>query len=404
MNVLYVASKYHDGHEHLGFSHEHLNFFSTLNHLGFNIVQFDMVVLSRKYGRRKANALLLEIEKSQKFDLMFTCLYTDQLDFKTVEQITERGNCITYNWFCDDRWRFNNYSCLWAPCFRWVSTTDAAALPRYKAIGYENVIKTQWAYNQFDHVKEDLPLRYDVSFVGQKYGDREAIISSLRDAGVRVNTWGGGWPDGKVSQQEMNRIFTQSRINLNPSKVYGKLAPTVSMPEDRRGIDSYFQRRETEEVLRRHLPSKMRRVINGGFRVVRALTKSSAAATVRYSSTAADPSAAPLTDIKARTFEVPSCGGFLLTGYAPGLEDYYQQNKEIVSYSEDSQIADLVKYYLVHEEERATIAAAGCQRTHSSHTYVHRFEHIFRTMGLSFPALKTALSGGIAPGDISEVS
>jgi spore maturation protein CgeB len=402
MNILYVASKYHDGRPEMGLSHEQCNFFDTLRRLGFNIVHFDPLVLGQKYGRRRANALLLEVEKSHNFDLMFTCLYIDQLDFKTVERITERGNCITYNWFCDDRWRFNSYSCLWAPCFRWVSTTDASALPRYKAIGYESVIKTQWAYNQFDHVKEDLPLKYDVSFVGQKYGDREAIIDALRREGVRVNVWGGGWPDGKVSQEEMNRIFTQSRINLNPSKVFGQLAAAVSTPENRKKIDTHFQQREIEETLRRRLPSKMRRVINGGFRVARAVTKSSGAA-ARYYPAAADPSAAPLTDIKARTFEVPSRGGFLLTGYAPGLEEYYQPNKEIVSYVEDREIVDLVKFYLAHEEQRQQIASAGYCRTITDHTYVHRFSHIFSTMGLPFPDLEMALSGRMAIGEFSEI-
>lgn len=403
MNILYVASKYHGGYEPLGFSHEHLNFFSTLNHLGFNIVHFDMMILTSKYGRRKANAMLREVEKSNNFDLMFTCLLTDQLDFKTVEAITERGDCITYNWFCDDRWRFNSYSCLWAPCFRWVSTTDQESLPKYKAIGYENVIKTQWACNQFLYKKLDLPLKYDVSFVGQIYGDREAIIENLRRQGIKVNTWGQGWPEGKVTQEEMNCIFAQSRINLNLSKVYGKLDVRVSTVQDRKAIENHLRQAGVEDALRRCLPSKMRRIINGGSKVVRALTKSSTKGADRYYASPAAPSKVPLTDIKARTFEVPSCGGFLLTGYAPSLEEYYDLGREIASYSEDEEIAELAKFYLDNEDARAKAALAGYRRTAASHTYVHRFEKIFQTMGLTFPDLDAALSGSIALGEVSEI-
>jgi len=61
---------------------------------------------------------------------------------------------------------------------------------------------------------------YDVSFVGQKHGIRERVISQLRGAGIKVNTWGHFWPDhtdhhGRPSYGEMSRIFNQSKVNLN---------------------------------------------------------------------------------------------------------------------------------------------------------------------------------------------
>ncbi|MEE8113796.1 MAG: glycosyltransferase [Nitrososphaerales archaeon] len=61
---------------------------------------------------------------------------------------------------------------------------------------------------------------YDVSFVGQKHGIREQVISQLRGAGIRVHTWGHFWPDhpdhhGRPSYGDMTTIFNQSKINLN---------------------------------------------------------------------------------------------------------------------------------------------------------------------------------------------
>lgn len=61
---------------------------------------------------------------------------------------------------------------------------------------------------------------YDVTFVGQNHGLREQVISQLRGAGVKVDTWGHFWPDhkdhhGRPSCNDMVKIFNQSKINLN---------------------------------------------------------------------------------------------------------------------------------------------------------------------------------------------
>lgn len=61
---------------------------------------------------------------------------------------------------------------------------------------------------------------YDVTFVGQKHGIRERVISQLRGAGIRVHTWGHFWPDhedhhGRPTVPEMVDIFNRSKINLN---------------------------------------------------------------------------------------------------------------------------------------------------------------------------------------------
>jgi hypothetical protein len=66
----------------------------------------------------------------------------------------------------------------------------------------------------------DVEQIYDVSFVGQKHGIRERVISQLRGAGLKVHTWGHFWPNhpdhhGRPTCDEMTRIFNQSKVNLN---------------------------------------------------------------------------------------------------------------------------------------------------------------------------------------------
>ncbi|MBK5275239.1 MAG: glycosyltransferase [Desulfuromonadales bacterium] len=80
--------------------------------------------------------------------------------------------------------------------------------------------------------------------------------------------------------------------------------------------------------------------------------------------------------IKARTFEVPGAGGFLLTENAPGLDRYYLSGKEIVTYDSLEDLVQKAKYYLSHPCERDAIALAGFQRTVKEHTYEMRLKDV----------------------------
>lgn len=82
--------------------------------------------------------------------------------------------------------------------------------------------------------------------------------------------------------------------------------------------------------------------------------------------------------IKARTFEAPGSGGFLMTEWAEGLESYYQPGKEVVVFRDDRELADQTDYYLSHLAERDRIADAGYERTRREHTYEARFADLLR--------------------------
>jgi len=96
--------------------------------------------------------------------------------------------------------------------------------------------------------------------------------------------------------------------------------------------------------------------------------------------------------IKGRNFEIPGAGGFLLSGRAEGLDEYYEDSREIVTFADGDDLADKARFYLAHDAERARIAANGRRRTRAEHTWHHRFDQIFRAVGqrLSSPAPRVA--------------
>jgi spore maturation protein CgeB len=76
--------------------------------------------------------------------------------------------------------------------------------------------------------------------------------------------------------------------------------------------------------------------------------------------------------IKARTFEVPGAGGFLLTDPARDLERFYVPGEEIEIYRDLDELAAKAKQYLADSEARDRIARAGFERTRREHTYEQR--------------------------------
>lgn len=344
--------KYDYGDPKRGFSYEHYNFYDTLvkmNNGSNEVVYFPFDEIMRKLGRDEMNEKLLETIYQEKPDLCFFFLFTDEFKKEVIEKITQNNETLTLNWFADDYWRFDNYSKYWAPLFHWVATTDSRAIEKYHKIGYKNVIKTQWACNHFLYKPLNLSKIYDVTFIGQPHGERKKIIEKIKKAGVDVKCWGRGWPNGRISQEEMIRIFSQSKINLNLTR--GSSATVL------KSLARIFLRRKSDRSIQienpKHWIDNLKSLL-GKRRE----------------------------QIKGRNFEIPGCGGFLLSGYADNLGEYYEDDKEIVIFKDTKALINKIKYYLEHDEEREAIAKAGYERTLRDHTYEKRFNEIFKTIGL----------------------
>ena len=69
------------------------------------------------------------------------------------------------------------------------------------------------------HRPRDVPFAFDVSFVGARYGWRPSFIEALRRQGIRVATFGRGWPAGMLSDEGMVLLYSGSRVNLGFSSV-----------------------------------------------------------------------------------------------------------------------------------------------------------------------------------------
>lgn len=86
------------------------------------------------------------------------------------------------------------------------------------------------------------------------------------------------------------------------------------------------------------------------------------------------------TAVNQRVFDVPACGAFLLTDHQESIEGLFEVGKEVVTYKDRGEIADLVRFYLRDDAARETIAGKGRERVLAEHTYRHRIRTMTGTL------------------------
>jgi spore maturation protein CgeB len=77
-----------------------------------------------------------------------------------------------------------------------------------------------------------------------------------------------------------------------------------------------------------------------------------------------------------RLFEATGTGALLVTDWKKNLHEMFELDKEVIAYRTGEECAEMIQYYLEHEDEREEIARAGQQRTLRDHTYYQRMQEL----------------------------
>ncbi len=346
LKILYTGIQKENYSQRRGFGFEYNNFYLTLKTMpGIEVLEYPLDMILEK-GKKRFNKDLLELVKNEKPDLFFSFMFTDELDKQTLGEIKRLTMSIA--WFSDDSWRFYNYSRYWPPYFTWIITTYSWIPEFYKKIGYTNIIRSQWGCNSHDYKPVSTGRDIDVSFIGQYNSNRGKVINELRKAGINVFVRGWKWPEGRASQEDMIKIFSRSKINLN--------------------INSQPKRFRFKSFARLFLKRSVGLIIPdfdwiNNFHSWMNLE---------------------VPQIKARPFELASCKTFVISGFADDLDKFYKEDEEMVFYRSTEDLIRKIKYFLPKKEEREKIAEAGYQRTLKDHTYQKRLEDIFNLIGLKY--------------------
>lgn len=315
--VIYIGFQHEFGLKENGDSTNNRAFYQNFMTLNYDVtpVWYDDYTVDELQ-----NKIISEADRI-KPDMIFFVLQLSQIKVETLKQLTNKGYFIV-NWFGDDQWRFENFSIKYAKYFNVCITTDKFSLHKYKQSGIENIIRSQWACSSESSVELSSNYKYDVSFIGGVSPYRKWFVNELSKRGIDVACFGDGWDNGRVVWSEMESIFLRSKINLNVSN---------SVQYDVR----YLLRNP------RNIVSTLRSPKNRS-------------------------------QTKARIFEIPVYGGFLMTEYVPSLEDYFDIGKEIISYKDVDEAELLINYYLENESEREEIKRLGVKKAREQHTFKSR--------------------------------
>jgi spore maturation protein CgeB len=311
MKILCVLSRYGYGKPERGENYDYVHFVPAFERLGHEVGFFDSGDRSLHGDFADLNVALLDRVASWRPDVIFCVLMHYEIWFETLDLIRTQSPAVVVNWGTDDSWKFAQASRFFAEHVDLHVTTDRAVAEVAPSRGLDNVFLSQWAASTatFAEPCSSQSCRYDVSFVGSLYGYRARWIAALRASGIAVSGFGHGTENGVVGAAEIPEIYRTSRISLN------------------------------------------------------------------FSGSGQNPDAAGRRDqrqIKARSFEVPGAGGFLLTEIAPELDRFFVIGSEIAAFDSLDELVARARYYLDHPDERDAIARAGHARTIAEHTYEQR--------------------------------
>jgi spore maturation protein CgeB len=315
MKILCIFGQHNYGDPTRGEGYEYTNFLPTFSRLGHDIYFFESHNRTLYFDFVALNKALLQTVEIIRPDIVFTVMMLYEIWLETWSILRDSGIAATVKWTTDDSWKYRQSSRLIGNVFHAITTTYEDAYWKYLQDGISRVLLTQWAANAAV-MQKPLPARecrYAVTFIGSAHGNRREMIKAVRDRGIEVNCFGHGWPNGPINADEIPRILRHSMISLN----FADAAKTWE-----------------------------------GFRFKH------------------------VNQIKARTFEVPGAGGFLLTQWAKGLDRFYKPGKEIAVFHDLDELVAKIRYYVSHEAERDAIAQAGYLRTLTEHTYDARMAEI----------------------------
>lgn len=342
MRIILVTMKYSYGIKERGLDYISVDgFCKTFKKLGHTVSPFYFDDYLKKTDELQGD--LIQHAENFKPDLIFFILYTDQFYSKTLQFLKSRYR--TVGWFGDDTWRFENYSKNFACDFLFCVTTDRLSVQKYREIGQNNIILSQWAAIDAHSVAKTGIYKYDVSFIGGYSESRNWFIEELKKRGIEVTTFGQGWKNGPLTESKMNKLFGETKINLNLSN---------SMSFDARYLKFKLSSMRHKTLLKMIVKSKGN---PGTF--FRQLTEEK-----------------NFGQMKARHFEIPYFGGFQMSYYYCQIADYFSIGKEIICFSDIDEAAALIQYYLVHSAERERVKAQGIRRARKEHGYVHRLRAI----------------------------
>ena len=374
------------------------NLCTPLMDMGHEVVEFDFdlrpVFLNldpgvpeqarfiEKQRPRTSRELLRQITREharKPLDLFFSYFYDACVLPETIDAIRSLG-IRTMNFYCNASYQLHLVAEI-APRYDWCLVPEKFRLQDYVALGARPIYCQMAANPALYRPVPDATLDYDMTFVGQAYGERPATVAYLRSHGLDVRVWGDGWSrHSDVPREPWRRrsLGSYMRAGRRLAVTEGWRAVGRRLRSLAVGRQSGSADADVDATLVR-LPAS---TIGPTLTDAEMISMYSRSRINLGFSSVGDPRTlnARILQVRLRDFEVPMSGGFYMVEYMKELEEFYEIGREIVCYRDPADLAEKAAYYLAHSAEREAIRRAGHERAKRDHTWQRRFESVFRVI------------------------
>lgn len=362
MRIFYAADD--AAHPHVPSRIWYYNLYLPLVDLGHDVVRFDYDLgptfqhLDTRSSVDRAfiaehrpaleEALFRQVEQAhrkQPIDLFFSYFYSAVCRPDVIRAIGALG-IRTANWYCNASYQFHLIEEL-APAYDCSFVPEKFRLEDYRRVG-AHPLYVQEAANPAIYGPRDVALEYDATFVGQCYGDRPDFVRRLLEAGIDVRVWGHGWRASGPPRSPLARAL--ERVGLRAAMSSPVPARIAGPPLSDDDLVAMYSRSRVSLGF-----SSCGETHADGERIVQ---------------------------VRLRDFEAPMSGAFYVVEHMDELGEFFDLEREVVTYRDGVELADKVRYYLAHPAERERIRLAGLRRARAEHTWQRRFQTAFEAIGL----------------------
>ena len=81
-----------------------------------------------------------------------------------------------------------------------------------------------------------------------------------------------------------------------------------------------------------------------------------------------------------RLFEATGAGTCLVTDWKANIREFFEPEREVVTYRSADELCERLQYLLEHDAERKQIAESGQRRTLKDHTYENRIPELIKLL------------------------
>jgi spore maturation protein CgeB len=303
-----------------------LYFTQPLIQLGHEVDTLDHYAAARRLGRERATEAMVEKIRSGKYHLvLFQNAGKVPVDTAPLKELSRQWPIVSWN--SDDDWQWPLTSGR-AGDFTYMVTTYPSVYRAHRE-KYPNLLLSQWGCLETREPRYRKSI--DFSFAGAVYKTRNRDCRQLRrKAGLRC----------------FGRGARLANLGIPYFKGAFRLPLISGGAVDFEGINAVWEKTR-----------------------------------ISYTPLKGGPSGEVLS-IKSRVFDMGYARTLMLCEAAPDLDAYYEDGKEMVTFSTLEDAAEKARFYTKNENARAAIAGGYRARTLREHMWTHRFQAMFEAMGL----------------------